>query len=159
MVEASTRKGVEESGLLLVNSRLGTLEAIDRFKSLPEIEYAEPNFIYQHFAVSNDTYYTNGSLWGMYGPATTPANQYGSQAGTAWAANHTGSSSIVIGIIDEGYMYTHEDISANAGMLRVSCLLLLPATTHGIMIHRYHILRAIPMRILLRSRLLPVLAR
>ena len=51
------------------------------------VEFAEPNWIYRHQAdLSNDTYYTNGSLWGMYGDATSPANAYGSQAGEAWAA-------------------------------------------------------------------------
>ncbi len=104
-----------EDELLLVNSPLGTLEAIARLQALPEIEYAEPNWIYNHFATSNDTYYTNGSLWGMYGAATSPANQYGSSAATAWANNHTGSTTVYVGIIDEGYMYTHEDLAVNAG--------------------------------------------
>jgi subtilisin family serine protease len=79
------------------------------------VEFAEPNWVYRHQAVSNDTYYTNGSLWGMYGDATSPANQYGSQAGEAWAANHTLCSNVYVGIIDEGYMYTHEDLAENAG--------------------------------------------
>ncbi|HNR05746.1 MAG TPA: S8 family peptidase [Saprospiraceae bacterium] len=104
-----------EAELFLVNSPLGTGEAIQRLQRLPEIEYAEPNWIYNHFASSNDTYYSNGSLWGMYGAATSPANQYGSAAASAWANNHTGSSTVYIGIIDEGYMYTHEDLAANAG--------------------------------------------
>lgn len=81
----------------------------------PSVEFAEPNWIYRHQAVSNDTYFTNGSLWGMYGDATSPANQYGSQAGEAWAAGHTNCGSVYVGIIDEGYMYTHEDLAANAG--------------------------------------------
>jgi subtilisin family serine protease len=46
----------------------------------------------------------------MYGDATTPANQYGSQAGEAWAANHTGSKSVYIGVIDEGIQFTHPDL-------------------------------------------------
>ena len=101
--------------LLLVNSKLGTMEAIELIKDLQGVEYAEPNWIYNHFAVSNDTYYTNGSLWGMYGSTTSPSNQFGSQAATAWANNKLGSATVYIGIIDEGYMYTHEDLAANAG--------------------------------------------
>ena len=31
----------------------------------PAVVFAEPNWIYQHTAVSNDPYMTNGSLWGM----------------------------------------------------------------------------------------------
>ncbi|MBX9403522.1 S8 family serine peptidase [Lysobacter sp. BMK333-48F3] len=80
----------------------------------PSVEYAEPNWEYQHQATSNDTYYTNGSLWGMYGSGTSPANAYGSQAAQAWAGGHTDCSNVVIGIIDEGYMYSHPDLAANA---------------------------------------------
>jgi subtilisin family serine protease len=89
------------------------MEAIARLKQLPEVEYAEPNFIYRHFAGSNDPYYTNGSLWGMYGDGTTPANAYGSQAGEAWGGG--AGADVWIGIIDEGYMHSHEDLAANAG--------------------------------------------
>lgn len=73
-----------------------------------DVEFAEPNWIYRHNATSNDTYVTNGSLWGMTG-------SFGSQASEAWAANKLGSSTVYVGIIDEGYMYTHPDLAANAG--------------------------------------------
>lgn len=77
------------------------------------VDFAEPNWIYQHDAASNDTYFTNGTLWGMYGDASTPTNIYGSQAAEAWAAGHTCDSNTVIGVIDEGVMNTHEDLAAN----------------------------------------------
>ena len=115
MKSANARKGGDEGELLLVSSKLGTMEAIERLKGSAEVEYAEPNWIYNHYATSNDTYFTNGSLWGMYGSSTTPANQYGTGAATAWAAGKTGSNTVYIGIIDEGYMYSHEDLAANAG--------------------------------------------
>jgi subtilisin family serine protease len=83
---------------------------------MPEIEYAEPNWIYQHYTTSNDPSFTNGSLWGMYGSTTSPANQFGSGAAAAWTAGKTGSSTVYIGIIDEGYMFSHEDLAANAGV-------------------------------------------
>jgi len=105
----------DNEGITLVKMPMAVLDGVGRMKGLTEIEFAEPNFIYTSDATSNDTYYTNGSLWGMYGDATTPANQYGCQAGEAWAAGHIGSSSVYIGIIDEGYMFTHEDLLANAG--------------------------------------------
>ena len=108
-------KAGKKEGVLLVKVNKNVLEAIADLKGTEGVEFAEPNFIYHHTATSNDLYYTNGSLWGMYGDATTPANQYGSQAGEAWAANHTGSASVYVGIIDEGYMYTHGDLAANAG--------------------------------------------
>ncbi|GIU73513.1 MAG: hypothetical protein KatS3mg004_0600 [Bryobacteraceae bacterium] len=79
----------------------------------PAVEFAEPNWVYTHQAVSNDPYYVNGLLWGMYGPSTTPSNPYGSQAGQAWAAGRTGSSTVYVGIIDEGVQWSHEDLAAN----------------------------------------------
>jgi thermitase len=76
------------------------------------VEFAEPNWIYTHGATSSDPYYTNGSLWGMYGSASTPANPFGSNAATAWAADHVGSHTVYVGIIDEGVM-PHADLVAN----------------------------------------------
>ena len=101
--------------LINVSSANGLTDAIARLKADASVEFAEPNWIVQHAVTSNDTYYTNGSLWGMYGDTSTPANQYGSQAGEAWAGTAGGNcSTVVIGIIDEGYMYTHPDLAANA---------------------------------------------
>ncbi len=102
----------DNEGVYLVRSSFQALEAISRAKGI-EIEFAEPNYIYTHDAASNDTYYTNGSLWGMYGDASSPANQYGSQAAEAWAAGKTGSSTVYVGIIDEGIQFTHPDLDAN----------------------------------------------
>jgi subtilisin family serine protease len=111
MVLANARKGGESGELVLVKSTMGTEAAIERLRGMPEVEYAEPNWIYQHYATSNDTYFTNGSLWGM----SAGGNTFGSGAATAWGNNKLGSNTVYIGIIDEGYMYTHVDIAANAG--------------------------------------------
>lgn len=109
----SDRKGDLE--LAKLPPGLAIAAAVRGLEEDPDVEFAEPNWIYFHTATSNDPYYTNGTLWGMYGDATAPANAFGSQAGEAWAANHTGSVDVYVGIIDEGYMYTHEDLAANAG--------------------------------------------
>ena len=103
----------DNEGFFVVHTPLAVMDAISRIKTLREIVYAEPNFIYHHDAVSNDPYYTNGSLWGMYGDVTNPINQYGSHAGEAWAAGHTGATSVVVGVIDEGAMFRHIDLKAN----------------------------------------------
>lgn len=113
MKTSNTNKGIKDGELLLVTTKLGTMEAIQMLKNSADVEYAEPNWIYQHFEISNDLYYTNGSLWGMYGDATSPTNQFGSQAGEAWAAGKTGSNTVYIGVIDEGAQFSHEDLAAN----------------------------------------------
>jgi subtilisin family serine protease len=101
---AMQSKGDNE-GFYVVHTPLAVFEAIAKMKGI-EVEFAEPNWIYQHDANSNDPYFTNGSLWGM-----NTGN--GCQAVTAWTANKTGTSNVVIGIIDEGAMYDHEDLNSN----------------------------------------------
>jgi subtilisin family serine protease len=77
------------------------------------VQYAETNRVLDAQLASNDSYYTNGSMWGMYGDLTSPANVYGSQAGEAWAAGIVGKSTTVIGDIDTGIDYTHADLYLN----------------------------------------------
>lgn len=107
---AMERLGQNE-GFYVVRTRLSVVEALGKLRGQSGIEIVEPNYVYTHAAVSNDPYYTSGQLWGMYGDATTPANQYGSQAGEAWARGNTGSTTIHIGVIDEGAMYSHTDLA------------------------------------------------
>jgi subtilisin family serine protease len=110
VTEAMKRANLRE-GVTLLRIPMAAMDAINKLKGMPEIEYAEPNWIYNHFATSNDTYFINNSLWGM----SAGGNNFGSGAATAWANNKIGSHAVYIGIIDEGYMYTHEDLVANAG--------------------------------------------
>ena len=105
----------DDEGVYLVSTTKDVFSAIARMKGESDVAYAEPNWIYSHAIVSDDKYFINGSLWGMYGDNTSPANQYGCQAALAWAAEHTGSSDVFVGVIDEGAMYTHEDLLGNFG--------------------------------------------
>ncbi|HYP54643.1 MAG TPA: S8 family serine peptidase, partial [Pyrinomonadaceae bacterium] len=99
--------------LASIQSGLSVEDAIQIIQAHPAVAFAEPNWVVTHQATATDTYYTNGNLWGVYGDATTPANVYGSQAGEAWAAGHTGSSGVYVGVIDEGIDPLHIDLAAN----------------------------------------------
>lgn len=88
-------------------------QAERRFESNPVVAYAEPNWKVTIDQTSPPDYYANGSLWGMYGDGTSPANQYGSQAGETWAAGNTGSDIVYVGVIDEGIDIDHPDLAAN----------------------------------------------
>ena len=110
LTKAMERAG-KKGDLMLVKVNKNVLEAIADLSSADGVAFAEPNFIYTHTAVATDPFFTNGSLWGMYGPATSPANQYGSNAAAAWAAGKTGSAAVYVGIIDEGIQLTHPDLS------------------------------------------------
>jgi subtilisin family serine protease len=88
-------------------------QAVALLRQHPAVRNAEPNWIYRHHTTSDDSYYTTGLLWGMYGDITQPANQFGSQAGEAWAAGNIGSASVAVGVIDEGIDFNHPDLVAN----------------------------------------------
>ena len=104
---AAMRRANDMEGVFLLKVNANAMDAIVKAKGLGEVEYAEPNWIYTHDAVSNDPGF--GNLWGMQ-------TSWGSQAVKAWDNNHTGSDQVYIGIIDEGYMYTHADLKDNAGV-------------------------------------------
>jgi subtilisin family serine protease len=114
---AAMKRANDNEGIYLLRVSANALDAITKAKGLAEVEYAEPNWIYQHQQqtyTSNDTYYTNGSLWGMYSSLTTPSNGFGSGAAKAWTNGKIGSSTVFVGIIDEGYMFNHVDLTSNA---------------------------------------------
>jgi subtilisin family serine protease len=75
-------------------------EAVSLYKNFDSVEEAQPNFIYSMLATPNDPRY--GELYGM-----TKI-----QAPVAWNTT-TGSSSIVVAVIDTGVIYTHEDLAPN----------------------------------------------
>jgi len=76
-----------------------------------DILYVEPDFVFQSAVAPNDSGYSN--LWGL--------NNTGQSGGTAdadidapeaWELT-TGSSDVVIGVIDTGIDYNHVDLAAN----------------------------------------------
>lgn len=96
---------------------LGAEKAAEILANLPGIRSAEPNWIVTKqvtaTATSNDPSYTGGQLWGMYGDQTSPANNFGSQAGEAWATGKIGSMKVATAVIDSGVDYTHPDLYLN----------------------------------------------
>ncbi len=108
IITAMMRRRGDTDGVEVLSTTMALESAITALRSNPDVEYAEPNWVYQHEAVSNDPYVTSGQLWGM-------GTGFGSQAVTAWGNNKTNCSGVYVGIIDEGYMYTHADIAGNAG--------------------------------------------
>jgi subtilisin family serine protease len=107
--------------LLRLPAGLPVLEAQRRFAAAPVVDFAEPNWRYQHDGghhgrpSGEDPYYRDGSLWGMHGARSpTHANDYGSGADWAWIqGNNKCDRAIHIGVIDEGMMADHPDLANN----------------------------------------------
>jgi subtilisin family serine protease len=73
---------------------------IDDLKNNPDVEYAEPNYIFQSFIVPNDPHYS--LEWG--------ASKIG--ATSAWDVTK-GASDVVIAVVDTGVDYNHPDLAPN----------------------------------------------
>ena len=108
ILTAAMRGNGDAEGVTVMTTGLAVPEAVEAMIASGMVEYAEPNYIYTHNAVSNDPYVTNGDLWGMTGA-------FGIGAATAWENNKTDCSSVYVGIIDEGVDFDHVDLAANAG--------------------------------------------
>lgn len=90
-------------------------QAIDLYNADPDVEYAEPNYVYRQMATPNDTY--KGILWGLHNTGQVVNGTSGTfdadiDAEEAWDLN-TGSTQVVVAVIDSGVDYNHPDISAN----------------------------------------------
>jgi len=76
------------------------LSVAREYETDPNVEYAEPNVIYQYFIVPNDANYTQQWAHQMI------ESEY------AWNAT-TGDPSVVIAIVDSGVDWDHPDLAAN----------------------------------------------
>ena len=86
-------------------------DALKRYQAEPEVEYAEPNFEYQILAQPNDPRF--GELWGLQNIGQTGGKPGADiKAQGAWDIT-TGSSEVVVAVIDTGIDYTHPDLAGN----------------------------------------------
>ena len=107
-----------EGRMVHLKSKTLTTEAlIQKLQSDPNIAYVEPNYLYHpdRVTVPNDPRF--GSLWGLNNTAQEVNGETGKRdadidAPEAWKIT-TGSSDVVIAVIDTGVDYLHEDLKAN----------------------------------------------
>ena len=95
--------------------------AVEAYRSNPNIEYAQPNYIYYANALPNDTNFSQ--LWGLKNTAQIISNStyttnnpgtsgYDISAESAWD-QITDCRSAVVAVLDTGINYTHQDLTAN----------------------------------------------
>jgi len=93
----------------------GVAALLARLRARADVEYAEPDYIVQAFAVPNDPFF--GQLWGLrntgqliQGIVGVPGADISATA--AWDLT-TGSSANVVAVVDTGVDYAHPDLAAN----------------------------------------------
>jgi serine protease len=99
LAQLSLRKGAD------VNA------AIKMISKHPAVKYAEPNYIVRAIGVPDDPNFV--SLWGMHNTGQSGGTADADiDAVEAWDIT-TGSSSVIVGVIDTGVDYNHPDLQAN----------------------------------------------
>jgi PKD repeat protein len=107
-------KHFRKAGVQLVKLRAGlaTKEALELYNNDPNVEYAEPNYrLHALDLFPNDPFFS--TLWGLHNTGQiggTPDADV--DAPEAWQMT-TGSSDVIVAVIDTGVDYNHEDLSAN----------------------------------------------
>jgi subtilisin family serine protease len=82
------------------------------YRARPEVRYVEPNYRLHKQTIPNDPRF--GDLWGLRN-----TGQAGGTAGAdiavtnVWATMGTGSTNVIVAIIDTGIDYTHPDLVGN----------------------------------------------
>ena len=97
------------AGALSVN------DAVQKYRSNPAVEYAEPNYLYWPKAIPNDAQF--GTLWGLHNTGQAVNGTAGTadadiDAPEAWDIS-TGSPNVIIAVIDSGIAYDHPDLAPN----------------------------------------------
>ncbi len=86
-------------------------EAVERMRANPLVDYAEPNYLVSLDIVPNDP--RLGELWGLINTGQSGGTADADvDAELAWNVS-TGSSDVLVGVIDTGVDYNHPDLAAN----------------------------------------------
>ncbi len=103
-------KKIADVHSLEVQSPLSVKDTIENLSSIPEVDLVEPNYIYYAEEIPNDALFNE--LWGFHNIGQE-GGQVDADINMPEAWGHTGSKEVIIGVIDTGVDYRHEDLVAN----------------------------------------------
>jgi subtilisin family serine protease len=93
-------------------------EKIDELENNPNVEYAQPNFVYTPSSITPPNDPSWMELWGLDNQGQGVNESLGTpnadiNVPEAWAINEGTNASVIVAIIDTGVAYNHPDLHAN----------------------------------------------
>ena len=88
------------------------LSRIQQLEETGLFDYVEPDYLHSSDAAPNDSAFSNGTLWGLRNQGQSGGTSGADiDAVRAWDIT-TGSTDVIVAVIDTGIRYTHQDLSA-----------------------------------------------
>ncbi|MDP2233944.1 MAG: S8 family serine peptidase, partial [Actinomycetota bacterium] len=104
-------KGTEGLQLVRLPKGASVESAVARYAQLPGVQYAQPNYLHHIDAVPNDPRFDE--LWGMQNTGQTGGTVDADIDATVAWEEQTGSSDVIVAVIDTGVDYNHPDLAGN----------------------------------------------
>ena len=95
-------------------------QAINAYRAMSDVEFAQPNYVYKKLLAPNDPGYSQ--LWGLHNTGqavsggsfpTTRIPGADISAEQAWEINGGDCQSVIVAVLDTGVNYTHADLATN----------------------------------------------
>lgn len=107
---------VKDANVQVIKTDKTTVEIVDQLKKDPNVEIAEPNYIYKLQSIPNDPSFS--MLWGLNNTGQDIDRTRGKvdadiDAPEAWELEKSGQSDVIVAVIDTGVDYNHPDLKDN----------------------------------------------
>jgi subtilisin family serine protease len=98
-------QAVPNAYLVALGATTTVPEAVAELSRQPNVDFAEPNFLFHLNATPDDPLYPQ--LWGL-----NQASDHDIDAPEAWDTE-TGDAAVIVGVVDSGVAYDHPDLAPN----------------------------------------------
>lgn len=103
------KEGFERTFTLSIDDKVDAQKAAEEYANDPNVEYAEPNFIFKAQMTPDDPYFSSQGSWGQSYDDLWGLKKI--KADSAWDISQ--GENIIVAVIDSGVDYNHPELAGN----------------------------------------------